>query len=154
MVPREIWKKAGDMGLLCVTVPEEYGGLGLDVLYAAVMWEEQSYANCTGPGWFLHSEIVAPYIVHYGTEEQKQHYLPAMVGGDKIGAIAMTEPGAGSDLAGMRTTAIKDAVTGDYVLNGSKTYVSPVMCHLSRVCVCVCVCVCVRAYPPLYCVCL
>eukprot|EP00606_Chrysophyceae_sp_TOSAG23-5_P001485 GSChrysophyteH2.ASY1.ANO1.533.1 assembled CDS len=124
MVPRELWKKAGDMGLLCVTVPEEYGGMGLDVLYSAVMWEEQSYANTSGPGWFLHSEIVAPYIVHYGTEEQKQHYLPAMVAGDKIGAIAMTEPGAGSDLAGMRTTAIKDEATGDYILNGSKTYIT------------------------------
>jgi long-chain-acyl-CoA dehydrogenase len=124
MVPRELWKKAGEMGLLCVTVPEEYGGMGLDVLYSAVMWEEQSYANTSGPGWFLHSEIVAPYIVHYGTEEQKQHYLPAMVAGEKIGAIAMTEPGAGSDLAGMRTTAIKDPATGDYILNGSKTYIT------------------------------
>ena len=92
-VPRELWKDAGAEGLLCVTVPPEYGGLGLDVRYAAVNWEEQSYANCTGPGWFLHSEIVAPYLMHYGTEEQKQKYLPVMCTGEKIGAIAMTEPG-------------------------------------------------------------
>lgn len=124
VVPRETWKEAGDNGMLCVTVPEKYGGLGLDVYYAAVGWEEQSYANTTGPGWFLHSEIVAPYIVHYGTEAQKQKYLPPMCAGDIIGAIAMTEPGAGSDLAGMRTTAIKDEATGDYILNGSKTYIT------------------------------
>ncbi len=123
-VPRELWKDAAENGLLCVTVPEEYGGMGLDVLYSAVNWEEQSYANTTGPGWFLHSEIVAPYIVHYGTEEQKQKYLPAMCAGDCIGAIAMTEPGAGSDLAGMRTTAVKDPETGDYIINGSKTYIT------------------------------
>jgi len=123
-VPRELWKKAGEMGMLCVTVPEEYGGMGLDVMYSAVMWEEQSYANTSGPGWFLHSEIVAPYIMHYGSEEQKRKYLPAMCSGDAIGAIAMTEPGAGSDLAGMRTTAIKDPATGEYVLNGSKTYIT------------------------------
>jgi len=121
-VSREIWKQAASNGMLCVTVPEEYGGAGLDVLYAAVGWEEQSYANCTGPGWFLHSEIVAPYIVHYGTEDQKQKFLPPMCAGEKIGAIAMTEPGAGSDLAGMKTAAVKD---GDfYVINGSKTYIT------------------------------
>jgi long-chain-acyl-CoA dehydrogenase len=114
MVPRELWKKAGENGLLCVTVPEEYGGMGLDVLYSAVGWEEQSYANCTGPGWFLHSEIVAPYIVHYGTEEQKQKYLPPMVSGDMISAIAMTEPGAGSDLAGMFPSSI---VSPSYIEN-------------------------------------
>ena len=123
-VPRELWKDAAEHGMLCVTVPEEYGGMGLDVLYSAVNWEEQSYANTTGPGWFLHSEIVAPYLMHYGTEEQKQTYLPAMCAGDCIGAIAMTEPGAGSDLAGMRTTAVKDPETGDYIINGSKTYIT------------------------------
>lgn len=121
-VDRAVWKKAGENGMLCVTMPEEYGGLGLDILYAAVNWEEQSYAGTSGPGWFLHSEIVAPYILHYGTEEQKQKYLPPMCSGESIAAIAMTEPGAGSDLAGMRTTAVKD---GDYyVLNGSKTYIT------------------------------
>jgi len=121
-VDRNLWKQAGDNGLLCVTMPEQYGGLGLDILYSAVNWEEQSYANVTGPGWFLHSEIVAPYILHYGTEEQKRKYLPPMCSGEIITAIAMTEPGAGSDLAGMRTTAVKD---GDhYVINGSKTYIT------------------------------
>ena len=124
MVPRELWKKAAEHGLLCTSVPEEYGGMGLDFLYSAVNLEEQAYSNCTGPGWFLHNDIVAPYIVHYGSEEQKQKYLPAMCAGDCISAIAMTEPGAGSDLAGMRTTAIKDEATGDYILNGSKTYIT------------------------------
>ena len=71
--------------MLCVTMPEEYGGLGLDILYSAVGWEEQSYANTSGPGWFLHSEIVAPYVLHYGTEEQKSKYLPNMINGTCIG---------------------------------------------------------------------
>mmetsp|Transcript_10948 Transcript_10948/g.17844 ORF Transcript_10948/g.17844 Transcript_10948/m.17844 type:complete len:427 (+) Transcript_10948:78-1358(+) len=121
-VPRSLWTDAGENGLLCVTVPEEYGGMGLDVRYAAVHWEEQAYANTTGPGFFLHSEIVAPYIVNYGTPEQKEQYLPKLCTGEIISAIAMTEPGAGSDLAGMRTTATKDGT--DYVLNGSKTYIT------------------------------
>lgn len=121
-VPRDLWKKAGANSMLCVTMPEKYGGAGLDISFAAVNWEEQSYANTSGPGWSLHSEIVAPYILHYGTEEQKQQYLPKMASGECITAIAMTEPGAGSDLQGMRTTATKD---GDYyVLNGSKTYIT------------------------------
>lgn len=121
-VPRDLWKEAGQNGLLCVTVPEEEGGLGLDVKYAAVHWEEQAYANTTGPGFFLHSEIVAPYIVKYGTKEQKEQYLPRMCSGEWITAIAMTEPGAGSDLAGMRSTALKDG--DDYIINGSKTYIT------------------------------
>lgn len=121
-VPRELWKAAGESGLLCVTMPEEYGGHGLDVKYAAVTWEEQQYACTSGPGWFLHSEIVAPYILHYGTEDQKQKYLPRMATGEIITAIAMTEPGAGSDLAGMRTSATKDG--DDYIINGSKTYIT------------------------------
>jgi alkylation response protein AidB-like acyl-CoA dehydrogenase len=121
-VPRELWKDAGANGLLCVTMPEQYGGMGLDVKYAAVHWEEQSYAGTTGPGFFLHSEIVAPYILHYGTEEQKQKYLPRLATGEWISAIAMTEPGAGSDLAGMRTTATKSG--DDYIINGSKTYIT------------------------------
>ena len=92
-VPRELWQDAGAEGLLCVTVPPEFGGMGLDVRYAAVHWEEQSYSNATGPGFAMHSDIVAPYIVHHGTKEQKEKYLPDMVSGDKIGALAMTEPG-------------------------------------------------------------
>eukprot|EP00286_Rhodomonas_abbreviata_P005971 CAMPEP_0181326580 /NCGR_PEP_ID=MMETSP1101-20121128/21585_1 /TAXON_ID=46948 /ORGANISM="Rhodomonas abbreviata, Strain Caron Lab Isolate" /LENGTH=324 /DNA_ID=CAMNT_0023435065 /DNA_START=296 /DNA_END=1270 /DNA_ORIENTATION=+ len=103
-------------------MPEEYGGMGLDAKYAAVHWEEQSYANTTGPGWTLHSEIVAPYLLHYGNEEQKEKYLPRMASGEIITAIGMTEPGAGSDLAGMRTTATRDGT--DFILNGSKTYIT------------------------------
>jgi long-chain-acyl-CoA dehydrogenase len=121
-IPRDLWRKAGDTGLLCITMPEAYGGAGLDILYSAVTWEEQQYAGTSGPGWFLHSEIVAPYILHYGTEAQKQRYLPGMATGECITAIAMTEPGAGSDLAGMRTTAIKNG--DDYIINGSKTYIT------------------------------
>ena len=83
-VPRELWKKAGANGMLCVTMPEKYGGAGLDVSFAAVNWEEQSYANTSGPGWSLHSEIVAPYILHYGTEEQKEQYLPKMASGFNV----------------------------------------------------------------------
>jgi long-chain-acyl-CoA dehydrogenase len=121
-VPRQLWKDAGSNGMLCVTMPEKYGGAGLDVVFAAVNWEEQSYANASGPGWPLHSEIVAPYLLHYGSEEQKMKYLPKMASGECITAIAMTEPGAGSDLQGMRTTAVKD---GDhYIINGSKIYIT------------------------------
>ena len=120
--PKELWRKAGDNGLLCPTMPEEYGGPGCDILYSAVTWEEQSYSMCSGPGWALHSEIVAPYLLNYGTEEQKQKFIPPMVTGESIGAIAMTEPGAGSDLQGVRTNAVLD---GDHwVLNGSKTYIT------------------------------
>ena len=92
-VPRELWQEAGAEGLLCVTVPPEFGGMGLDVRYAAVHWEEQSYSNATGPGFAMHSDIVAPYIVHNGTQEQKERYLPDLCTGAKIGALAMTEPG-------------------------------------------------------------
>lgn len=122
IVSREVWKQAGEAGMLCVTMPEKYGGVGLDILFAAINWEEQMYANATGPGWFLHSEIVAPYLLHYGTEDQKLQYLPSMISGDCIGAIAMTEPGAGSDLQSMRTNALKSG--DDYILNGSKTYIT------------------------------
>jgi long-chain-acyl-CoA dehydrogenase len=121
-VPRELWQDAGANGMLCVTVPPEFGGMGLETKFAAVHWEETAYANASGPGFHLHSEIVAPYIMHYGTQEQKERYLPDMCSGNKISAIAMTEPGAGSDLAGMRTTATRDG--DDYILNGSKTYIT------------------------------
>jgi alkylation response protein AidB-like acyl-CoA dehydrogenase len=121
-VDRELWKKAGAAGMLGVTVPEKYGGMGLDILYSAVNWEEQMYALQTGPGWALHSEIVCPYIVHYGSEEMKKNYLPKLVSGEWISAIAMTEPGAGSDLQGMRTTATKSG--DDYIINGSKTFIT------------------------------
>eukprot|EP00294_Goniomonas_avonlea_P011103 CAMPEP_0114552474 /NCGR_PEP_ID=MMETSP0114-20121206/7142_1 /TAXON_ID=31324 /ORGANISM="Goniomonas sp, Strain m" /LENGTH=381 /DNA_ID=CAMNT_0001737349 /DNA_START=105 /DNA_END=1250 /DNA_ORIENTATION=- len=120
--PKELWREAGETGLLSVTVPEEYGGPGADILYSAIVWEEQSYTGCTGPGFALHSEIVAPYLMHYGNEEQKQRILPRMVSGESIGAIAMTEPGAGSDLQGVRTTAVADG--DDFIINGSKTFIT------------------------------
>ncbi len=121
-ISREAWLKAGEMGILCSCVPEEYGGSGLDFLYSTIIIEELSKTGCTGPGFFLHSDIVAPYILHYGTEEQKKKWLPKMISGEVITAIAMTEPAAGSDLQGIKTTAIKQ---GDhYIVNGSKTFIT------------------------------
>lgn len=123
-VPRELWNAAGEAGLLGLTVPEEFGGPGItDMLFPAIVWEEQAVSKCTGPGFALHSDIVVPYIVHYGSQEQKERYCPGLVDGSVVGAIAMTEPGAGSDLQGIRTTAKKDA-SGDYILSGSKTYIT------------------------------
>ncbi len=118
---REVWRRAGAAGLLCPTVPEEYGGLGLDFGYNAVVDEEIGY---TGPalGFSLQSDIVADYLVAYGSEEQKQHWLPKLVSGDAVTAIAMTEPGAGSDLQGIKTTARRDG--NHYVIKGSKTYIT------------------------------
>jgi len=120
-VDRSFWKACGAAGLLCPTVPEAYGGLGLDFAYNAVVDEELSYF-ASPAGMDLHSDIVADYLVSYGSEAQKQHYLPAMVQGDCITAIAMTEPGAGSDLQGIVTTARRDG--DDYVINGSKTFIT------------------------------
>ena len=121
IVDRDFWTKCGEAGLLCPTVPEEYGGLGLDFGYNAVVDEELAYAGSTA-GITLHSDIVADYLVAYGSEEQKKHWLPRMISGETPTAIAMTEPGAGSDLQGIRTTAVKDGE--DYVVNGSKTYIT------------------------------
>jgi long-chain-acyl-CoA dehydrogenase len=121
-VPREIWRKAGELGLLANMVPEEYGGLGLDCKYPAVMWEEQAYSGCWGPGFAMHSDIVAPYITNYGTEEQKKRILPKLVSGEWIGALGMTEPSAGSDFAKIKTTATKDG--DDYIINGSKVFIT------------------------------
>ena len=121
-VPRELWLKAGEQGFLCPMVAEEYGGLGADFLYSVVVSEEISRAQLSGIGWSLHTEIVAPYIEHYGSEAQKQKYLPKMVSGEIITAIAMSEPAAGSDLQGIKTTAVKDG--DDYILNGSKTFIT------------------------------
>jgi len=122
IVPKSVWRKAGENGFLCTSMPEEYGGAGTDKLFAAIVMEEQSRMGLTGPGFGLHSEIIAPYILHYGTEEQKKTWLPKMATGEVIGAIAMTEPGTGSDLQGVRTTAVKDG--NDYVINGSKTFIT------------------------------
>ncbi|MZR29325.1 acyl-CoA dehydrogenase family protein [Sneathiella litorea] len=128
-VSRDAWKEAGKQGLLCMPIPEEYGGAGADKLYSIIMMEEQARAGTTGPGFGLHSEIVAPYILNYGTEEQKKKYLPKLASGEMIGAIAMTEPGAGSDLQGVKTRAVKDG--DEYVINGSKTFITNgFMCDL------------------------
>jgi len=121
-VPRDLWLRAGELGLLSNMVPEEYGGLGLDCKYPAIVWEEQSYSGCTGPGFAMHSDIVAPYIANYGTEEQKSRILPKLVSGEWIGALGMTEPSAGSDFANIKTVAVKDG--DDYILNGSKTFIT------------------------------
>ena len=121
-VSRELWLKAGELGFLCPTMPEAYGGAGADFRYSAVIMEEISRAGLSGIGWGLHSDIVAPYILNYGSEAQKRTYLPKLISGEMIGAIAMTEPGAGSDLQGVKTTAIRQ---GDhYLLNGSKTFIT------------------------------
>ncbi|XP_052803345.1 long-chain specific acyl-CoA dehydrogenase, mitochondrial-like [Mya arenaria] len=121
-VSREVWQKAGEMGILGVNTKEEHGGLGGDVLSTAITWEEQAYVNCTGPGFALHSDIIMPYISHFGTQEQIEKYIPAMTAGTCIGAIAMTEPGAGSDLQGIRTNAKQDG--DDWILNGSKVFIT------------------------------
>jgi len=122
-VDRAVWHKAGDNGFLCMTMPEEYGGAGADKLFSVVQMEELSRAGFSGIGYSLHSEIVAPYILHYGTEEQKKKYLPQLASGAMIGAIAMSEPAAGSDLQGIKATAIQQP-DGSYLLNGSKTFIT------------------------------
>ncbi|MBL0748753.1 acyl-CoA dehydrogenase family protein [Nocardioides baculatus] len=123
IVDRELWRKAGERGLLCFDVAEEFGGPGIrDFRYNMVLAEESARAGASGPGFAVHTDIIVPYISSLGTDEQKQRWLPGCVSGDIVTAIAMTEPGAGSDLQGIRTTAV-DA--GDhYVLNGSKTFIS------------------------------
>lgn len=121
-VSREIWNRAGSEGFLCPTVPEEYGGSGGDQLFSISVIEEIAVDGASGLGWSLHSDVVAPYILSYGTEALMKHYLPKMVKGDVVGAIAMTEPGAGSDLKGISTTA--ERVGEEYVVNGSKTFIT------------------------------
>jgi alkylation response protein AidB-like acyl-CoA dehydrogenase len=125
-VDREIWTKAGASGFLCATMPEEYGGAGVDKRFSVIVMEESARINATGLGWGLHSEIVAPYLLHYGSEALKRKYLPKMASGEMIGAIAMTEPGAGSDLQGIRTTAqlVKSEDGDHYLLNGSKIFIT------------------------------
>jgi acyl-CoA dehydrogenase len=123
IVPRELWTRAGAQGLLCFDVPEEYGGAGVgDFRYNMVVAEELTRAGASGPGFPVHTDIIVPYLTSLGTDEQKRRWLPGCVSGETITAIAMTEPGAGSDLQGIRTTAVDK---GDhYVLNGSKTFIS------------------------------
>ena len=122
-VDRDLWRKAGANGYLCPTMPEEYGGAGVDKLYSVVQMEELARGGFSGVGFGLHSEIVAPYLLHYGTEDQKQRYLPRLASGEMVGAIAMSEPAAGSDLQGIKATALRQA-DGSYLLSGSKTFIT------------------------------
>ena len=122
VVPREVWRDAGAQGLLCPAMPEEYGGAGADFGYSAVIIEEIARTNTSGVGFPLHSDIVAPYLLAYATEERKRDWLPRMARGELIGAIAMTEPGMGSDLKAVRTRARRE---GDqYVISGQKTFIT------------------------------
>jgi acyl-CoA dehydrogenase len=121
-VDRETWLKAGREGLLCLTLPTEYGGGGGDFGHAAVLNEEIQRLGVSGLGFSVHSDIIAPYLARLGNEEQKQHWLPKVCSGETILAIGMTEPGTGSDLKAIRTTAIRDG--DEYVINGSKTFIS------------------------------
>ena len=122
IVPRELWLKAGEQGLLCCTVPEEYGGLGLDYLFDVVVFEELWRAGASGPGFMIHTDLVATYILSFGTEEQKKKWLPKMVSGEAIGSLGMTEPHAGSDLKAIKTRATRDG--DDFVINGQKVFIS------------------------------
>lgn len=129
---REVWNKAGRLGLLCVSMPEAYGGGGGSFAHEAIVAAEQARAMVHGFSNNVHSAILAHYILNYGTEEQKRRWLPRMATGELVGAIAMSEPGAGSDLKSVRTTAAKDG--GEYVLNGSKTFITNGL-HADLVCV-------------------
>ena len=122
MVDRETWLKAGREGLLCASLPEEYGGAGADFGHAAVFNEEVARSGVSGLGFGMHSDIIAPYIFRVGNEEQKRRWLPGCVSGDTILAIAMSEPGTGSDLKAVRTTAVRKG--DDYIINGSKAFIS------------------------------
>jgi len=135
MVSREVWVKAGEQGFLCPQVPEEYGGLGLrDFRYNAIVGEEITRSMASGVGFTLQNDITVDYLIEYGTEEQKQKYLPKMVSGELITSIAMSEPGTGSDLQGIKTSA---KLQGDhYVLNGQKTFITNGI--LSDLCIVVC----------------
>lgn len=122
-VTRELWRKAGEHGLLCIDVPEQYGGLGItDFRYNLILAEELVHTGGAGIGFCVHSDMVVPYITKYGTEEQRRKYLPKLVSGECIAAVAMTEPNTGSDLGGVRTTAHRD--NDHYIINGQKTFIS------------------------------
>lgn len=122
MIDREAWKEAGDMGFLCASMPEEYGGGGGDFGHEAAILLAQAQANQAGFGGMVHSGIVAPYILKHGTEDQKKAWLPKLATGESVGAIAMTEPTTGSDLQAIKTYAVKDG--DDYIINGSKTFIT------------------------------
>ncbi|MEC8752764.1 MAG: acyl-CoA dehydrogenase family protein [Pseudomonadota bacterium] len=122
IVSRELWNAAGENGLLCCTVPEEYGGPGGDFLHSVVVNEELAKVGATGPAFPLHSDIIVPYILAYGSEDQKRNWLPKVVSGETVMAIGMTEPIAGSDLQGIQTKAERDG--NHFVLNGQKVWIS------------------------------
>jgi long-chain-acyl-CoA dehydrogenase len=122
IVPKEFWRKAGAAGILCCDMPPEYGGGGADFKMAAIVHEEQARLGVSGPNFGVHSDIVAPYVFHFGSEEQRKTWLPRMASGECVGAIAMTEPGTGSDLQGVKTRAVMEG--NQYVINGSKTFIS------------------------------
>jgi acyl-CoA dehydrogenase len=122
IVPRELWLKAGAAGMLCCTIPEEYGGLGLDYLFDVVVFEELARSGFTGPGFLIHCDLVATYIKSFGSEEQKKQWLPKMVSGEAIGSLGMTEPHAGSDLKNIRTRAVRDG--DDFIISGQKVFIS------------------------------
>ncbi len=122
IVPREVWRKAGEQGMLCCTVPEAYGGLGLDYLFDVVVFEELWRAGASGPGFLIHTDLVATYILSFGTEAQKKKFLPKMVSGEWIGSLGMTEPHAGSDLKAIRTKAVRDG--NEFLINGQKVFIS------------------------------
>ncbi len=122
LVPRELWHKAGEAGMLCCTIPEEYGGLGLDYLFDVIVFEEMARSGFTGPGFLIHCDLVATYVKSFGSEEQKKHWLPKMVAGEAIGSLGMTEPHAGSDLRAIRTKAVRDG--DDFIINGQKVFIS------------------------------
>ena len=122
IVPKSAWKQMGEAGFLCTEVPKDYGGHGKDFLYSVIVTEEMIYANQTGLAAYLHSDIIVPYITAFGSEEIKKKYLPGCTSGDIITAIAMTEPGAGSDLASLESTAVEDG--DEVIINGSKTFIS------------------------------
>lgn len=123
IIPRSFWEKAGANGFLCCGVPEEYGGPGADFLYNMVLSEETGYAiGGASVGFSVQADIVAYYLLHAGTEEQKKYWLPRMVTAESIASIGLTEPGCGSDLKAMRTTAVRDG--DEYVINGQKTFIT------------------------------
>ena len=133
-VDRKIWRRAGELGLLCAGIPEEYGGGGGHFLHEAVICEEQQRAMVNSFSINVHAGILAHYLLAYGSESQKKRWLPAMASGEMVGAIAMTEPGAGTDLQRIRTTAIRDG--NDYVVNGAKTFITNGF-HADLICVAV-----------------
>ncbi len=122
VVPRSLWLKAGEQGMLCCTVPTEYGGLGLDYLFDVILFEELWKVGASAPGFLIHTDLVATYLLSHGTPEQKAYWLPKMVRGEAIGSLGMTEPHAGSDLKAIRTKAVRDG--DEFVINGQKVFIS------------------------------